>query len=135
MRFEEAGVIEQSEGIEPLRIKEAHSLHDLPDNKSLSIEPSDTFEIEYTLEQPKPVGKQTLLFKANRQDFVKEIAPARTYGFLKDFERLERMGLGSGGRVNNLIILNDDGPINTTLRFEDEFVRHKVLDLMATCIF
>jgi UDP-3-O-acyl-N-acetylglucosamine deacetylase len=62
---------------------------------------------------------------------VTDIAPARTYDFMKDFEHLTKMGLLSGGRINNVIFLNDDGVVNTTLRFPDEFVRHKVLDLIG----
>jgi UDP-3-O-acyl-N-acetylglucosamine deacetylase len=50
---------------------------------------------------------------------------------MKDFEHLTKMGLLSGGRINNVIFLNDDGVVNTTLRFPDEFVRHKVLDLIG----
>ena len=60
-----------------------------------------------------------------------DIAPARTFGFLKDFEQLGKMGLGSGGRVNNVILLNDNGVVNTKLRFPDEFVRHKILDIIG----
>ncbi len=62
---------------------------------------------------------------------VANIAPARTFGFLKDFEQLAKMGLGTGGRINNFIIIGDDDVINTKLRFDDEFVRHKVLDLIG----
>ena len=60
-----------------------------------------------------------------------DIAPARTFGFLKDFEKLEKMGLASGGRISNFIILGEEGAINTELRFPDEFVRHKVLDVIG----
>jgi UDP-3-O-acyl-N-acetylglucosamine deacetylase len=59
------------------------------------------------------------------------LAPARRFGFLKDFEQLGKTGLGSGGRVNNFILPNDDSVVNTKLRFPDEFVRHKVLDLIG----
>jgi UDP-3-O-acyl-N-acetylglucosamine deacetylase len=62
---------------------------------------------------------------------LQNIAPARTFGFIKDFERLAKMGLGSGGRVNNVILLNEEEVVNTTLRYPDEFVRHKVLDLIG----
>ncbi|MCX5806093.1 MAG: UDP-3-O-acyl-N-acetylglucosamine deacetylase [Proteobacteria bacterium] len=130
-KIKEAGVIEQEEGVEPLRIQETISLSMLPDGKFLSIEPSDIFEIDYTLEHPKPIGTQRYHFICNKESFFSEIAPARTFGFLKDFEKLQNMGLGSGGRISNFIILNDQGVINTKLRFEDEFVRHKILDLIG----
>ncbi len=130
-KIEEAGIVEQQAGVEPLRIKERLSLPNLPDGKFLSAEPSEIFEVEYTLEHPKPIGTQTYHFAADGNTFCKEIAPARTFGFLKDFEKLQKMGLGTGGRISNFIILNEDGVINTKLRFDDEFVRHKVLDLIG----
>ena len=130
-KIDEAGVVEQREGIEPLRVHDPIVLPGLSDGKYLSIEPWDVFEIDYTLEHPKPIGIQKYRFIGGRENFVNEIAPARTFGFVKDFDKLEKMGLGSGGRMSNLIILNDEGVINTKLRFEDEFVRHKVLDLIG----
>lgn len=130
-KIDEAGIVEQQEGIEPLRVHDSIVLPGLSDGKYLSIEPWDAFEIDYTLEHPKPIGIQKYRFIGGRENFLNEIAPARTFGFLKDFEKLEKMGLGSGGRMSNVIILNDEGVINTKLRFEDEFVRHKVLDLIG----
>ena len=131
-KIEEAGIIEQDEGVEPVRIEDTIVLPKLPDGKYLSIEPSsDIFEIDYTLEHPKPIGIQRYSFVCEKDAFFKEIAPARTFGFIKDFEKLQNMGLGSGGRISNFIILNDQGVINTKLRFEDEFVRHKILDLIG----
>ncbi len=123
--------MEQKEGIEPLRITEKVELSNLANGKSLSIEPSETFEIDYTLHQMHPIGHQIYSFSASKESFVADIAPARTFGFLKDFDQLAKMGLGAGGRVNNFILLNDDGVVNTKLRFPDEFVRHKVLDLIG----
>jgi UDP-3-O-[3-hydroxymyristoyl] N-acetylglucosamine deacetylase len=130
-KIEEAGVLEQEEGVEPLRIGETVKLSNLRDGQSLSIEPSDAFEIDYVLDHPRPIGLQRYCFTGGKNSFVAEIAPARTFGFIKDFERLAKMGLASGGRINNVIILNDDEVINTTLRYEDEFVRHKILDLIG----
>ena len=63
--------------------------------------------------------------------FKTEIAPARTFGFLKDIEALEQKGLGGGGRLNNFILIDDNKIINTDLRFKDEFVRHKILDMIG----
>ena len=130
-KIEEAGVVEQEDGVEPLRIEEAVSLSNLSDGKFLSIVPSEVFEVDYTLEHPRPIGIQKYHFAGGKEAFFNEIAPARTFGFLKDFERLQNMGLGTGGRISNFIMINDDGVINTKLRFEDEFVRHKILDLIG----
>jgi UDP-3-O-[3-hydroxymyristoyl] N-acetylglucosamine deacetylase len=130
-KIEEAGVIEQKEGVEPLKITEKVALTTLNDSQYLSIEPSDAFEIDYVMEYPKPIGNQHHHFKGDKDEFVREIAPARTFGFIKDFERLAKNGLSSGVRANNVIILNDDGVLNTELRFENEFVRHKILDVIG----
>jgi UDP-3-O-[3-hydroxymyristoyl] N-acetylglucosamine deacetylase len=130
-KIDEAGIVEQNEWIEPLRVTEKFELGNLTNGKFLSVEPSESFEVDYTLEQIQPIGRQNHHFSGNRQDYVTDIAPARTYGFMKDFEHLTKMGLLSGGRINNVIFLNDDGVVNTTLRFPDEFVRHKVLDLIG----
>jgi UDP-3-O-[3-hydroxymyristoyl] N-acetylglucosamine deacetylase len=129
--IEEAGIVEQKEGVGPLKIDTKISLPNLGEGRYLTIEPSTRFEVEYILEHPAPIGHQTYRFAGDKDDFVKNIAPARTFGFIKDFERLAKMGLGSGGRINNVILLNEEEVINTTLRFPDEFVRHKVLDLIG----
>lgn len=130
-KIDEAGIVEQSDGIKPLRLNEPIILNGFSDGKYLAIEPCEGFEIDYTLEHPRPIGLQHYHFYGSKDNFIKDIAPARTFGFLKDFDRLEKMGLGSGGRISNVIILSEEGVINTKLRFEDEFVRHKVLDLLG----
>ena len=130
-KIEEAGVAEQNAGIKPLVVTEQVTVANLPEGKELSIEPSAELIIDYTLDYPKPVGIQKYEFMGGKERFVTDIAPARTFGFLKDFERLEKMGLAVGGRISNVIILSDDNVINTKLRFEDEFVRHKVLDVLG----
>jgi UDP-3-O-[3-hydroxymyristoyl] N-acetylglucosamine deacetylase len=129
--IEVAGVVEQKEGVGPLKINTKVSLSNLGDGRHLTIEPSSRFEVEYVLDHPKPIGHQSYHFEGDKDDFLENIAPARTFGFIKDFERLAKMGLGSGGRINNVILLNEEEVINTTLRFPDEFVRHKVLDLIG----
>jgi UDP-3-O-acyl-N-acetylglucosamine deacetylase len=67
----------------------------------------------------------------SEEGFKEQIAPARTFGFLKDIEVLERMGMGEGGRLHNFILVDDEKIVNTELRFPDEFVRHKILDLIG----
>ncbi|MDR2018740.1 MAG: UDP-3-O-acyl-N-acetylglucosamine deacetylase [Syntrophobacterales bacterium] len=132
-KIEEAGVLEQREGLDPVAIREKIVLPNLSNSQYLSIEPSDVFEIDYTLEQGKPIGTQRYHFTGDTADFVRDIAPARTFGFIKDFGRLAK--IGQGGRIDNVmanvIILSDDGVVNTKLRFEDEFVRHKILDVIG----
>ncbi|HAR95098.1 MAG TPA: UDP-3-O-[3-hydroxymyristoyl] N-acetylglucosamine deacetylase [Deltaproteobacteria bacterium] len=130
-RISEAGIEEQKEGVEPVRVTSKLEVPNLPQGKYLAIEPSDHLEIEYFLDYPKPIGKQHYHFHGATDDFARDIAPARTFGFIRDFQALAKMGLASGGRVNNVILLNDEQIINTELRFPDEFVRHKILDLIG----
>jgi UDP-3-O-[3-hydroxymyristoyl] N-acetylglucosamine deacetylase len=75
------------------------------------------------------IGEQRMSIDITEENFVREIAPARTFGFLKDMEFLRNNGLAKGGSLDNAIILGEDGILNASgLRFKDEFVRHKVLD-------
>ena len=128
--IEEAGVEEQEGSIEELIIDRRIEVSQR--NKSLVIEPAETFSIRYFLDYPPPIGQQSLDFVlGSEKAFKEQIAPARTFGFLKDIEMLDRMGLAGGGRLHNLILLDNEKIVNTELRFPDEFVRHKILDLVG----
>ena len=70
-------------------------------------------------------------FLVNRESFIKEIAPARTFGFLKDVPALRAQGLALGGSLENALVLDEKDVINGPLRFPDEFVRHKILDFIG----
>jgi len=127
---EEAGVEEQEERMDELVID--RRLEIVHKNKFLAIEPSEVFSVRFFLDYPPPVGQQTFDFVLeNEEVFRDQIAPARTFGFLKDIEMLEKMGMGGGGRLHNFILLDDEKIVNTELRFRDEFVRHKILDLIG----
>jgi len=128
--LEEAGIEEQEDRVDELII--SRRLEVIFRNKSLVIEPAEVFSICYFLDYPSPIGKQSLEFVLeNEEAFRNQIAPARTFGFLKDVEMLERMGMGGGGRLHNFILVDDEKIVNTELRFPDEFVRHKILDLVG----
>ncbi len=128
--IEEAGVEEQEERADELVID--RKLEVVHRNKALVIEPADLFSIHFFLDYPSPIGQQTFDFVLDSEEvFRDQIAPARTFGFLKDVEMLERMGMGGGGRLHNFILVDDEKVVNTELRFPDEFVRHKILDLMG----
>lgn len=100
--------------------------------ETITLRPSDTLKINYTLSYPEPVGKQVYHYAhSGAESFVSEIAPARTFGFLHDIERLQRAGLAAGGRLDNFILIGQDGVVNTSLRFADELARHKILDIMG----
>jgi two-component system nitrogen regulation response regulator NtrX len=129
--IEDGGIEEQEEALAELTVTEPIEIGD-KDGPFIRIEPAEELSIEYTLEYPPPVGKQ--FFKYTYQGpehFRQNIAPARTFGFLKDIEKLEKMGLASGGRLDNVILIDDEKVINTELRFPDEFVRHKILDIIG----
>ena len=127
---EEAGVEEQEERVDELVID--RRLEIVQKNKSLIIEPAEVFSVHFFLDYPPPIGQQAFDFTLeNEEVFRDQVAPARTFGFLKDIEMLEKMGMGGGGRLHNFILLDDGKIVNTELRFPDEFVRHKILDLIG----
>ena len=98
----------------------------------ISIEPSDTFKVSYHMEYPDPIGVMDHTFEyIDEESFKKEIAPARTFGFMEDITQLTKMGFASGGNLDNFILLGDGKVINTELRYENEFPRHKILDVLG----
>lgn len=102
------------------------------DEIRLEPRPEGGLFVHYELFYPEPVGKQLVEFTYScPQSFRTEIAPARTFGFMKDVQNMHRMGLAAGGRLNNFILIGSDGIINTDLRFPDELARHKVLDAIG----
>jgi UDP-3-O-acyl N-acetylglucosamine deacetylase len=129
----ESGVADQPSTIEELVVDRRYAVGaDDPAGKGISIEPCDAFEVTYLLDYPAPIGRQEYTFRLDGpESFAREIAPARTFGFVKEIETLERIGLAAGGRLNNFILVGDEGVVNAPLRFEDEFVRHKILDIMG----
>jgi UDP-3-O-[3-hydroxymyristoyl] N-acetylglucosamine deacetylase len=101
-------------------------------DKSIRIVPSSRLVLRYKIDFAHPaIGKQHFHFDFNHDSFVRKIAPARTFGFLREVEKLRAAGLARGGTVENCIVLDDRGVMNGPLRFRDEFVRHKVLDLLG----
>jgi len=130
---EDAGAEEQEAPLEEIIIDNKYVIgQEGTDSKFLRIEPSDSFQVHYVLNYPDPIGKQEVLFELkDENDFKEQIAPARTFGYVKDIEKLESMGLASGGRLNNVILVDDEKVVNTTLRFPDEFARHKILDILG----
>ena len=100
-------------------------------DKRIAIYPSDHFKVSYTISFDHPVLRhQSRTERITEQSFAESIAPARTFGFLKDVEALRQNGLALGGSLENAIVIGDAGVLNA-LRFEDEFVRHKILDVVG----
>ena len=103
------------------------------DGRRMSIEPSDNFEIECVVDFPHPmVNRQSFHFVMDNGSYGKEIASARTFGFTQEIEILRKANLALGGSLYNAIVLTADGMLNEEpLRFTDEFVRHKILDIIG----
>jgi UDP-3-O-[3-hydroxymyristoyl] N-acetylglucosamine deacetylase len=100
-------------------------------DKRAALYPSDQFKISYTICFDHPLLRhQQKTVDVDEQTFVDEIAPARTFGFLKEVEMLRQRGLALGGSLENAVVLGETGVLNP-LRFEDEFVRHKMLDAIG----
>jgi UDP-3-O-[3-hydroxymyristoyl] N-acetylglucosamine deacetylase len=128
----DSGGIELQEEVAEFVVDRRISIGDSQGGKYIALEPCEGFEVDYTLEYPPPVGRERVVYRHGGPDtFRAEIAPARTFGFLKDVAALERMGLAGGGRLHNCILIGDDGVINTELRLDREFARHKILDIMG----
>jgi UDP-3-O-acyl N-acetylglucosamine deacetylase len=131
--IEEAGIEEQMAGYKEVVVDRRYQVgEESPEGKYIYIEPADTFGVRYRLNYPPPIGEQEYTFMVDgAEHFKEEIAPARTFGFLKDAEKLSKMGMAGGGHLHNIILLDSRGVVNTTLRFPDEFVRHKILDIFG----
>lgn len=101
--------------------------------KSIAIYPSDSLSLEYEIGFPHPlIGHQKLEVKITPENYCALIAPARTFGFYHEVEALQAAGLVRGGSLDNAIVLTESGMLNeTSLRYPDEFVRHKILDLLG----
>jgi UDP-3-O-[3-hydroxymyristoyl] N-acetylglucosamine deacetylase len=128
--IEAAGVESLAEQVAPLRISRPIELSD--GEKKIAIYPSGALTIRYLIDfDHEAIGRQSMSFTLSRDAFAGEIAGARTFGFLRDVENLRAAGLARGGTVENCIVLSDDGIENGPLRYPDEFIRHKILDLIG----
>jgi UDP-3-O-[3-hydroxymyristoyl] N-acetylglucosamine deacetylase len=100
--------------------------------KSARLVPAEHFEIGYMIGFEHPLLQhQALSVRVSPRVFSEGIAPARTFGFLSEVETLRRHGLALGGSLDNAIVISETGVLNNTLRFENEFVRHKILDAVG----
>ena len=130
--IEDGGIEEQDEIADELPIDKKYMIGDILTGRYIYIEPSEKFVVNYSMDYPPPIGKLEFTFAADSEkSFKNEIAPARTFAFIKDYEKLEEMGLGSGGKLSNVILVDNEKVINTQLRFDNEFVRHKILDIIG----
>jgi UDP-3-O-[3-hydroxymyristoyl] N-acetylglucosamine deacetylase len=113
-----------------LRVVKAVEVRD--GEKFVGLYPAENFSVSYTINFPHPlINEESIYVDLSRGDYARDIAPARTFGFLHEVEALRNMGLIRGASEENAIVLTPDGIKNGPLRFSNEFVRHKVLDLIG----
>ncbi len=129
--IENAGIADQNTPRHYLKILEKVEFEQ--GDRKMSVEPSDKFEIECVIDFPHPfINRQTYHFEMKNGSFGREIASARTFGFTTEIEMLRKANLALGGSLDNAIVLTPDGMLNENpLRFADEFVRHKILDIIG----
>lgn len=129
--IEQAGIVTQIAPRHFLKILEKVEFEQ--GDRRMTIEPSDKFEIECVIDFPHPwINRQRYHFEMKNGSFGREIASARTFGFTQEIEMLRKANLALGGSLDNAIVLTPDGMLNENpLRFADEFVRHKILDIIG----
>ena len=131
MLLDEAGVRELDANKKALIIKRAVEVRE--GDKLVRLSPSKSPKFDYTIKFSHPlIGTQHHVFEFSKKSYVKEISRARTFGFLKDVQALRSMGLALGGSLENAVVIDENKILNPEgLRFENEFVRHKILDAIG----
>jgi UDP-3-O-[3-hydroxymyristoyl] N-acetylglucosamine deacetylase len=124
------GIRKQRRGRVYLRILREVELRE--GNKFIAVYPAENYSVSYTVNFPHPlIGRESFSVDLSDGNYLSEIAPARTFGFLHEADAMRQQGLIRGASAENAIVLTKDGIMNPPLRFADEFVRHKVLDLIG----
>ena len=131
MLLDEAGLLEQESPKKIMRIKKEIEVRE--GDKYVKLSPSPDLQYDFTIKFPHPViQKQEYVLKFTKESYKKEISRARTFGFLHEVQYLRSKGLALGGSLENAIVLDDKKILNPEgLRFENEFVRHKILDAIG----
>ena len=128
--LKEAGILEQNESKKFIKIKREVEVK--LDGKFAKVSPSEDVSYAFKINFNHPaIGEQYYKFNFSTKNYIEEIAKARTFGFLKEVQYLRSIGLALGGSLDNAIVLDDKKILNENLRYNDEFVRHKILDAMG----
>jgi len=127
--FQRVGLRTQRRRREYMKILRAVEVRE--GDKFIGVYPGSGYRIDYTIDFPAPIGRQSTSVDLAAETYGSLIAAARTFGYKADEQRLRDMGLIRGAGPENAIILGKNGPENGPLRFTDEYVRHKVLDLIG----
>ncbi len=124
----DAGIEEQEEEKRAFYVRESFSFE--RNGKRFTISPSDKLVISYHISYPPPIGEDSFTFVFSFKNYYYKIAPSRTFGFIEDYWKLKRCGLAKGSSLGNTVVVSRKGTLNQ-LRFPNEFVRHKILDLIG----
>ena len=125
-----AGIRKQRRARSYMRIRRELELRE--GSKFIAIYPADSYSVSYNIDFPHPlIGKETFRVDLSDGNYLREIASARTFGFLHEAEAMRQQGLIRGASTENAVVLTREGLLNPPLRHADEFVRHKVLDLIG----
>ena len=128
--IETSGIVDLGINVEPITLTSAVWVVD--GDKYLVALPDNKFSVTYGVDFKHPLLRgQSIHMELDSPSFMKEIGSARTFGFLKDVEEMKARGLVMGGSLENAVVLTEDGYLNDSLRFENECIRHKVLDLVG----
>lgn len=125
--LQNAGVVEQKAEKKYLEIKEKVEIKE--EGKSIAASPYNGFKITFVVNYPT-VGEQSFVFEWDTESFVREIAPARTFGYVENLKEMQSQGFALGASLENALAITREGYLNPP-RFEDEVVRHKILDLIG----
>ena len=129
--IQEAGVVEQDEMVRPLVIRKPLQVSAEGATLAALPGPTDKLEVIYDFEAKPPIGRQVISFHLGDDDFVSQLAPARTFVFEEEARELHARGLGQHLTPRDLLVISGNGPIDNEFRFADECARHKVLDLIG----
>jgi UDP-3-O-[3-hydroxymyristoyl] N-acetylglucosamine deacetylase len=132
--IDEGGIAEQDAVMEEFVVDRCYAVGQVrADAKFILVEPYDGFRVTYRLDYPPPLGVQEFSYEhIDSTSYRREIAPARTFGFVREVERMQELGLIQGGRLTNVVLIGEEKIVNSTpLRFPDECVRHKILDIIG----
>lgn len=129
--LQEAGLVDQDPELSPLIIKKPIQVTMGDASIAALPGPEDKLEVIYDFEAPVPVGRQIFKFQLGDDDFVNQLAPARTFVFKHEADELRERGLGQHLSTRDLLVIAETGPIDNEFRFADECARHKVLDLLG----
>jgi len=128
--LKKAGICQQEELRKVIRVEETLTVEE--NSASITISPSEVFSVSYLIDYDcRSIGREEFTIELDEKSFEKEIAPARTFCLKKEVQILLKAGLGQGATLENTLVMDENGPVGTSLRFPNEPVRHKILDLVG----